>query len=215
MEDVLHFFAKAPTTAIADASTALGLNLIMEGIGPLEPFTGARVAAPAATLRFAPVQAPGGGRASLYGVLEEIPRGALAVFAGGGTSLALVGANGARVLHRRGAAGAVADGAARDVLEIRELGLPVWCRGVRSLPYTRRLELIERDRPVECGGVQVAPGDILVADADGVAVVPRGRAEEVRQRVETVMAAEREFNERFARGEPAQALAELMQRKWR
>lgn len=215
MNEKLADFSQVPTTAIADASTALGLNLIMEGIGPFEPFTSHRVAAPAFTMRFAPVQSPQGGRASLYDILEEIPTGAFVVLAGGGTSLAVLGANGARVIHRSGAAGVVADGAARDVHEIRELGLPVWNRSVRSLPYTRRLELIERDVPITCGGVQVAPGDTVVADADGVAVVPRGRAEAVRERVEIILAVEREFNERFEKGESAQVLAEMMKRKWR
>jgi len=215
MEDALAFFAQAPTTAIADASIALGLDLVMEGVGPLVPMTQTRVAAPATTLRFAPVQGGvKGGRVSLYGLLEEMPPGHFVIMAANATPMAVLGANGARVIHRRGAAGVVADGRARDVLEIRDLGLPVWCRGVRPLPYSQRLELVDRDVPVPCAGVTVAPGDIVVADADGVAVVPRGLAERVRERTRVVMETEAEFNRGFEKGASGTELVKLIKRKW-
>ena len=140
MEDALEFFSRAPTTAIADASIFLGLDLIMKDVAPLTPFTEERVAAPAATMRFEPVRGEvNPSRVSLYGTHEEMEPGKFVVLATEASDMAVLGANGARVIHRRGAAGVVTDGRARDVLEIRELGLPVWCCGARPLPYSRRL----------------------------------------------------------------------------
>ncbi len=217
MHDALEFFSRAPTTAIADASIYLGLDLVMRDVAPLTPFTQTRVAAPAATMRFAPVDDAGEmppERVSLYGAHEQTPPGRFVVIATGGSDMAVLGANGARVIHRRGAAGVVTDARARDVLEIRALGLPVWSCGVRPLPYSRRLVLVERDAPVICCGVQVAAGDIVVADADGVAVVPLDHAEAVRERTRIVMEVEEEFTRRFDAGESGTELVRMMRRKW-
>ena len=78
-------------------------------------------------------------------------------------------------------AGAVAvlnDAAARDTEELREMGLPVWTRYVRS--RGARKEIVGAlDVPVTVGGQEIAPGDLVVLDADGVTVVAALRAEEV------------------------------------
>ena len=103
---------------------------------------------------------------------------------------------------------------ARDALEIRALGLPVWCGGVRPLPYSKRLVLAERGVAVRCGGARVEPGDIVVADADGVAVVPKEKAEAVLERTRIVMEVEEEFTRRFEAGESGTELVKMMRRKW-
>jgi 4-hydroxy-4-methyl-2-oxoglutarate aldolase len=212
MPDAQECFAHVPTTAIADVAVLLGLSLIMEGLQPLEPLTSAHVAAPATTLRFVPAQDPARPRVSLYDVLEDIAPGSCLVVAAGGQPLAVLGVNGARVAARRGAVSAVVDGAVRDVRALQALGLPVWRRSVRPLAYTRRLECVARDVPVTCGGVQVAPGDLIVADADGVAVVPQGRAAEIRERAAAVLAMEEAFTQGFHRGESAKVLVGMKQR---
>jgi 4-hydroxy-4-methyl-2-oxoglutarate aldolase len=211
MPDAQELFAHVPTTAIADVSVLLGLSLITEGLQPLEPFTAAHVAAPATTLQFVPAQDPTRPRVSLYDVLEDMAPGTCLVVAAGASPLAVLGANGARVAARRGVVGAIIDGAVRDVRALHAMGLPVWHRSVRPLAYTRRLECVARDVPVTCGGVQVAPGDLIVADADGVAVVPQGRAAEIHQRAAAVMAMEEAFTQGFQRGESAKVLVGLKQ----
>jgi 4-hydroxy-4-methyl-2-oxoglutarate aldolase len=65
--------------------------------------------------------------------------------------------------------------------------------------------------PVTCGSVQVAPGDLIVADADGVAAVPQGQAAEIHERPAAVMAMEKAFTQGFQRGESATALVRLKQ----
>lgn len=79
----------------------------------------------------------------------------------------------------RGAAGCVTDGLVRDVKQIRALGFPVFCGGIGPLDTKGRARMVERDVPVQCGGVLVRPGDLLFGDVDGVVVVPREREEEV------------------------------------
>jgi 4-hydroxy-4-methyl-2-oxoglutarate aldolase len=90
--------------------------------------------------------------------------------------------------------------------------MPVWSRSIRPLAYTRNLAYIARDVPVSCGGVQVTPGDLVVADADGIAIVPQGRIAEIAERVAAVMAMEEAFTQGFQRGESAKTLVGLKQR---
>jgi 4-hydroxy-4-methyl-2-oxoglutarate aldolase len=79
--------------------------------------------------------------------------------------------------HRRAAA-VLVDAAMRDVDELASIGLPVWARWVRIRGATKK-RAGAIDEPVEVGGCTIEPGDAVVLDADGVAVVPRARIDEV------------------------------------
>lgn len=79
----------------------------------------------------------------------------------------------------RGAAGCITDGLVRDVKQIRAMRFPVFHGGIGPLDTKGRARMMERDIPVECGGVRVRSGDIVFGDADGVVVIPSDRAEEV------------------------------------
>jgi 4-hydroxy-4-methyl-2-oxoglutarate aldolase len=72
----------------------------------------------------------------------------------------------------RGARGAVLDGLVRDARRIRAMGLPVFCTGRRPLDSRGRGIVVDHDVPVVIDGVAIAPGDLVVGDADGVVVVP-------------------------------------------
>jgi 4-hydroxy-4-methyl-2-oxoglutarate aldolase len=79
----------------------------------------------------------------------------------------------------RGAAGCVTDGLARDVGQLRALGLPCFSAGYGAIKLRGRGRLVAIDVPVSCGGVWVSPGDLVCGDADGVVVVPRAMEEAV------------------------------------
>jgi 4-hydroxy-4-methyl-2-oxoglutarate aldolase len=79
----------------------------------------------------------------------------------------------------RGLAGMVLDASMRDVEEIKALGLPVYARGLVPSSTVGRFASVARGVPVECAGVTVKPGDIIVADADGVVSVPQEQAEAI------------------------------------
>lgn len=82
----------------------------------------------------------------------------------------------------RGLAGIVIDGSVRDLAQLRALPLPVYARGVVPSSSVGRFASVARDIPVTCAGVTVRPGDIIIADEDGVTAVPAERAEEVLKR---------------------------------
>lgn len=82
----------------------------------------------------------------------------------------------------RGARGAVVDGYIRDLRGIDELGFPLHALGTRPADSLGRLSIEQSDIPLTVRGVEVSPGDFVIADLDGVTVVPRAVAAEVLQR---------------------------------
>lgn len=78
----------------------------------------------------------------------------------------------------RGARGAIIGGLVRDVKKIQALGFPVFAAGVKPVDSRGRGVVVDYNVPVECGGVLVTPGDLVVADFDGVVVVPGGAVSE-------------------------------------
>ncbi|GAA0298359.1 4-hydroxy-4-methyl-2-oxoglutarate aldolase [Sphingomonas oligophenolica] len=90
---------------------------------------------------------------------------------------ACVGGIVARAAKARGAAAILVDGPVTDTAELRDIDLPIWCRGT-SARTTRRLGLGGRlNAPISVGGAVIAPGDILLCDADGILCLPAGEAE--------------------------------------
>lgn len=73
----------------------------------------------------------------------------------------------------RGAVGCVTDGFVRDTRAIRALGFPVFHGGIAPLDSKGRGMMVTRDQPVECAGVLMHPGELILGDADGVVVIPR------------------------------------------
>lgn len=79
----------------------------------------------------------------------------------------------------RGARGAIIGGMVRDVQKIIQLNFPVFATGIKPVDSKGRGMVVDYNVPIECGGVSVWPGDLIVADADGVVVVPASVVKEV------------------------------------
>jgi len=85
----------------------------------------------------------------------------------------------ASVGKRQGEAGAIVDGAVRDIDHSRGIGYPVWCSSVSPITGKWRIQTVAINRPVSICGISVSPGDLVVADEVGVCFVPFERAAEV------------------------------------
>lgn len=103
-------------------------------------------------------------------------------------------------LQARGVVGLVIDAGVRDVLELNELGFPVWSRAV-SAQGTVKATAGSVNVPVVCAGAWVNPGDVIVADDDGVVVVRREDAAAALDASNTRLAKEAATREALARGE--------------
>ena len=104
----------------------------------------------------------------------------------GSLDIAAMGNLMATAAVERQMAGMVLDGAIRDLWDVRRMGLTVYARSKSPRTAVGHYATVARNVPVECGGVTVRPGDIIVADEDGVVVVPQERAAEVLTRARAI-----------------------------
>ncbi|HVP46940.1 MAG TPA: RraA family protein [Bryobacteraceae bacterium] len=123
------------------------------------------------------------GPAASQGMLEAIdaaPPGSVYVMVlEDGADIAGIGGLMATAMKVRGLAGAIVDAAIRDTPQIRRLQFPVFSVGIAPSTSINHYRFVGTNVPVTCAGVRVNPNDIIVADEDGVAVVPRAHAEDV------------------------------------
>ncbi|WP_433695403.1 ribonuclease activity regulator RraA [Paraburkholderia phenoliruptrix] len=164
-------------------------NVFLQGVAPLvKPAPGApNLVGPAFTLRNIPARED----LDHVGVfqdpdhpqrkaVETAPAGSVLVQdCRGERAVASVGSILALRLAKRGVAGMVSDGPVRDSGTIAALGLPIWCAGASAPLNLAKHHAVDMNVPIACGGVPVYPGDIVVADVDGVVIVPREMAADV------------------------------------
>jgi regulator of RNase E activity RraA len=125
------------------------------------------------------------------GMIDEAKPGEVGVIViENGLDVAAIGGLMGTTAKVRGMAGMILDAGVRDVEELRAMKLPVYSRSVVPGTTLGRFASVAKDVPVECAGVMVAPGDIIVADEDGVVSVPKQRAMEILRRAQEIDARE-------------------------
>jgi regulator of RNase E activity RraA len=149
----------------------------------------AKFAGPAVTVLLKKEEHQEGSKAS-EGMLDAIdnarPGSVYVMVLEDGGDYAGIGALMATAMKVRGLAGAVIDGSVRDTPQIRRLQFPVYSRGVVPSTTINHYRFAGVNIPVMCAGVRVNAGDIITADEDGVAVVPRAKAEEVLKKAQAL-----------------------------
>jgi regulator of RNase E activity RraA len=110
------------------------------------------------------------------------PDGVLIAAAGGSMRSGIWGELLSTAAMNSGCVGAIIDGAVRDVAKLQAMGFKVYARGTCIYDSLHRQRVIDVDVPVEIGGVRFTPGDLVMADADGVVVVPRAIQDDVVRR---------------------------------
>lgn len=170
--------------AVSDAlgrGGALGANFL-----PVWP--GARLLGPAVTVRTF-----GADLSAVFdGIAAAAPGSVIVIDSHGTLNSAFWGERTTRAALARGVVGAVIDGACRDVVALHKLRFPVFSTGVTpnaGLPGGRGAVNV----PVALGGQPIMPGDLLVADENGVVVVPQTQIHKVFEQVQVLLAAEREL----------------------
>lgn len=162
---------EAVPTALPDGIGAATVYEAAGRRGALDPAirrrVGTALAGPALPIDCAP-----GDNLAVHRAVAEAAPGEVLVVAGAGVAVGYLGDVLAVAAQVRGVAGAVVDGGVRDLREIDELGFGLWARHV-AMTGAQKRAAGRVGAPVVCGGVAVRRGDWVVADEDGVAVVPR------------------------------------------
>jgi regulator of RNase E activity RraA len=134
----------------------------------------------------------------------------IVVDAGGDTETSVCGGLMGRLALNKGIRGMVVDGAGRDTDELEDIGWPIWTRAITArgthTMFSGRKEELSINVPISCGGVVVHPGDFIVADMIGVAVVPLAQAEEVLRLATEQAEREQTTREWVARGKTIEDL---------
>ena len=153
-------------------------NTWLRGARPLAPAPQRRVGR-AFTLRFVPARedlatpASWGAPISTRAAIEAMPPDVIAVVdALGVTDAGIFGDILCARMARRGVGALVTDGVIRDLAGVLGTGLPVWCQGTAAPASVAGLTFVGWQQPIACGGVAVFPNDVIVADGDGVVVIP-------------------------------------------
>ena len=102
--------------------------------------------------------------------------------------------------RNKGAKGAVIDGITRDTKSIREMRFPLFIKGIAPCDTKGRIEIINFNLPIKCGGIWVNPGDVVFGDDDGVVVIPKDIAVEIVELAEIKFEKEKKFMEGLHKG---------------
>lgn len=165
-------FGEFPTT---DYGSVLGREHFVDfSIRPL--WEGMkRISGPAYTVQLAP-----GDNLMLHAAIYEAPRGSIIVVDAVDTNYAVAGGNVCAVARQNGVQGFVIDGVIRDLVEIAEMKFPVYAKGVFPVPGKKNF-YSDLGQPITCGGTKVCAGDIVVADIEGIVIIPQEEASDVYQ----------------------------------
>lgn len=191
--EVIDALARHGAAAAFEARGRRGL--LGSNVRPIQQ--GAKIAGSAVT-----ISTPPGDNLTLHLAIDQLTSSdVLVVSTNTSDRIAFMGDLMALSAKIRGCRGIVLDAEVRDVANLREMGFPVWARGVCAHGPSKR-ELGQLNVPITCADVIINPGDVVVADDDGVCIVPRGEAEQTLAIADSRAVSEDEMRCRIFKGEP-------------
>jgi 4-hydroxy-4-methyl-2-oxoglutarate aldolase len=199
---------------IGDALLMAGIEGGILGIHPVRGFEDTKIVGPATTVRFGRPE-PGAAKLTMYRAIRNSAPGSVLVIDGKGFGGHFTGDNQGECAKRRGLLGTVVYGGARDVAGYRRMGMPLWCTGTGTADKPPEFGIVGHDVLVEIAGVQVKPGDIIVADEDGVVAIPQEALAAVLENLTVMTEVEEGMEQAIQRDAPVEELEAIIARKKR
>jgi regulator of RNase E activity RraA len=198
-EPIAERLLKLDTCAVSDGLDRLGLMGATYGVRPMWPCP--KIVGRAVTMKIKPVglDKPKQHLGTLP-IDAAQPGDVIVIDNGGRPDTSCWGGLLALAAKTKGIGGVVIDGACRDIDESRDVGFPVYARG--AVPMTARGRVMQEtyNQEIEFAGVQVHPGDLVIADGSGVVIIPRSKEEEIVREAEAVAATEARMAEGIRQG---------------
>jgi regulator of RNase E activity RraA len=198
--EIVEGFRAIPTPTISDVLDSMDICGVISGFRCLDP--GVRIAGCAFT-----VKSIAGERGTYTAadfpigrVIEQMEQGDIFTVDLGGTEVSHAGGLACTAMKARGVEGMVIDGGCRDIDHILSIGFPAYSRHVCATGARSRIKIVAINMPIEVAGVRVCPGDIVVADATSIAVVPAAAMKKVLEECQRREELEGRFNENLAKG---------------
>ena len=194
-------FARLDTPAVSDALDSLGIPGVLAGIQAR--VSGMVTAGPAFTVQYRPFERTGGEFHGAGNYIDQVPAGSVIVIDNeGSTTCTNWGGLLTVMAQLKGIAGTVIHGSARDLAEVRHLNYALFTRAVTMVSAKNRAKVTGLQVPVHIEGVQVLPGDWVVADDNGALVIPADKVLEVLERAEAIDRTESRIRDAIQGGMP-------------
>lgn len=187
-QTVTDVFESFDTSIVSDALDQHGIDGVINGIEPTHPDHS--TVGRAHTLRLERANNPGTDTNFPYAMLHELVADRVLVMEGVDPSISCWGGNASKLAANAGMNGIVIEGGYRDIPDIRAGSIPVFGRSPTPKSGQQRLVVEEIDSPIEVDGIEVAPDDLIVADATGIVVVPADDIEAVAETAEGILGEE-------------------------
>ncbi|MDH4567062.1 RraA family protein [Pseudomonas sp. BN414] len=196
-KDLVALFEGLDTPAVSDAMDKLGLPGQCLDIAPLADYQKVTVG-PAFTVQYVSASTPPG---TVGDFIDDVAPGDVVVIANGGrTDCTVWGDIMTQYALARGIAGTVIDGVCRDVNKALGEGYPLFTKGRFMRTGKDRVEVVAVNQPVSIGSARACARDIVVADANGVVIVPRERAQAVAECARQIEQVEAQIREQIVHG---------------
>jgi 4-hydroxy-4-methyl-2-oxoglutarate aldolase len=178
LKEMIEGFKKMPTASVSDAvDKVVGERGYM--FHDMKPIFDCKFVGQAVTVKEVVSLKSEGPKHALECIEEAEEGSVLVISCEDGKEVAIFGGLMGTGCKVKNLAGAVLDGGCRDIAELKELNFPVCARAIVPSTTVGRRVTYDYNIPIDCAGVRVNPGDIIVADTDGVVVVPKDKVAEV------------------------------------
>lgn len=199
-KEIIEGFRSIDTSTISDVLDEMGLDCLVSGVKPVD--VGFTAVGPAITIKQI------SGLAGTYPIedfqiskiLDVSQPGDVLVFDNSGKEISTWGGLASLAAKEKGIEGVVIDGASRDSDSVAEMKFPVFSRHITPRTGKTRTKMLEMNGEIQCGGIRVRAGDVIVADRTGIIVIPRERAAEVLEKARRTIKGEKDFAEGLKTG---------------